>query len=180
MSYSILYNNEVDVDMIHLFTYINEFTKSLGEKNITVDPDVCQSILMGMRQDFPHIDGLDKASAFKKTANFLTFFIAQRPILRPFSEPSIGSALAKISNHQNVILALQLAIDSLHGAIIHSDDGDSLKLENRIQLSKHSYIDIVDALHDATNPTHYKMTAVLLEQLAYKSNPSCQYNLIEI
>jgi hypothetical protein len=166
--------------MVHLLTYINEFTKSLGEESVMLDTGICESILRGMRLDFPHVDGLDEASAFKKIANFVTFFIANRPIPGPFSESSIGKDLAKISNHQNVIVAFQLAIDSLHGAVIHSNNGEDIKLENRIKLSPHSYIDIVDALHDATNHTHYKMATVLLEQLAYKSNPGCQYDLIDI
>jgi len=34
-----------------------------------------------MRQDFPHDDGLEKASPFKKAATFACFFISEKPVL---------------------------------------------------------------------------------------------------
>ena len=179
MSYNILYNDNITADMLNLLAYINDFTKGLGETQVQVDIAVCRSIILGMRQDFPHVDGLESASAFKKVANFAVFFIGDRPIQSPFSTDNIGK-LAKISNHQNVIVALHLAIDSLHGAVINTKDGKSMELKNRIQLSKHSYCDIVDALHAATPATHFKMLAVLFEQMAYKVNESCQYPVAEL
>ena len=181
MSYSILYNKDLISDEALLLTYINDFTKSLGENKIVINTNDCAAVLQGMRQDFPHVDGLDKASAFKKIANFVTFFIALKPIINPFSEANIGSDLAKIRNHQNTIVALQIAIDSLHGAVIHPcDNGGDITLKNRISLSRHSYIDIVTALHDAAPVTHFRMATVLFEQLVYKTNPECQYDIISI
>ena len=180
MAFSLLYNDDIDIDMFALLTYINDLTKALKIHDVAVDTNVLRSLLLGIRQDFPHSEGIEKASAFKKIANFVTFFVADGPIIDPFPESVIGPELSKIANHQNAMVGLQIAIDNLHGATIHTNAGNTLRLENRIKLSKHSYIDIVDALSAATHVTHFKMVTVLFEQLAYKSNPDCQYDLIDI
>lgn len=174
MAFSVLYNDEMDFDLVALLTHINEFTKGLGVIGVAINPDICRSVLLGMRQDFPHRDGMEKASAFKQLANFITFFVAEKPILGPFPKEIIGVELAQIANHHNAMVAFQVAVDSLQGATIKRGD-DTIMLGKRIELSRHSYIDIIDALSDATPATHFKMVTVLLEQLAYKSNPGCQY-----
>ena len=179
MAFSILYNDDVETDLIALLTYINEFTKSLGAK-VVIDPDIVQSVLLGMRQDFPHVEGLKKASVFKKIANFMAFFMVQAPIQQPFPKEVVGEELAALRNHQNAIIAFHLAIDSLDGAIIYRDNGKTITLENRIQVSRHSYMDIIEALCGVVPMHHLKMLAVFLEQLAYKSNPDCQYALLEM
>ena len=74
----------------------------------------------------------------------------------------------------NEHFALMLAIKSLHGATL--GDGASQKvLTNPIELSQHSLVDIIDALSHATPQNHFKLVSVLLEQIAYKTNPTCQY-----
>jgi hypothetical protein len=52
-----------------------------------------------------------------------------------------------------------------------------LSIKNPIELSKHSYIDIIDALNDITLQRSFKLVAVLLEQLVYKSNRKLQYDV---
>lgn len=178
----ILYNDDnVIIDTISLLKYINEYTKALGVQGVTIDDRICEGILAGMRVDFPHVDGLEKASAFKKMANFMAYFIAEQPIQNPFPASAIGEALAKIPNHQNSIVALQVAIEGLHGAKILDENGKTLcTLCNRIQVSMHSYCDIIEALQRISPATHYKLVTVLLEQMAYKVNPGCQYELLDI
>lgn len=172
----IIYNNgDVSLDTVGVLKFINEFTKSLGVENVVINDDLLVSILRGMQIDFPHIDGLEKASVFKQLANFVTFFISERPILTPFQATAVGSEIAKIPNHQNTMVAFQIALANLHKSCIQNGDGETLTIENPVLLSKHSYIDILDALHDATPSTHFKMVTVLLEQLAYKNNPEAQY-----
>lgn len=176
MAYSVLYNENIDLDLYALLFHLNEFTKGLGLGPVSINPEICRSVLLGIRQDFPHKDGIEKASVFKRLANFITFFVATRPIQNPFETEVIGADLAKIPNHQNAIAAFQVAIDSLHGATIGANP-TAMVLQKRIELSKHSYIDIIDALSEATPATHFKMVTVLLEQLSYKSNPNCQYKV---
>ena len=127
----------------------------------------------GMRQDFP--GGLDKASPFKRATNFVCNFVARRPRSTPLPEGRFGPHLTEIDNHANACIALLLAVESLHEARLEWCDGSIHVLENRIEFSRHSLIDIVDALSTATPSTSFKLVSVLLEQMAYKTNPRCQY-----
>ena len=120
---------------------------------------------MGMRQDFPHADGIKQASPFKKAANFVCYWVAAKPIT------VVPPPLENI----NEIFALMVAVESLHGATL----GEKKVLENRIQLSKHSLVDIVESLVAITPQSHFKLVSVMLEQMAYKSNPTCQYPYVE-
>ena len=162
-------------DLINTLQYINEFTKSIGIALPCVDPAIVSAIIQGAVQDGLYQKGCsEQASPFRKTASFLSYFVANRPILVSFSEEKIGPDLCRIKNHENAIVGLEIAIDSLHGAKIHRNDGDFI-LENKIKLSKHSYVDIIDALHNIAPANDMKMVAVLLEQMAYRQNPSCEY-----
>lgn len=177
MTLSIIYNAHPQSDLVTLLTYINDFTKGIGEQNVEVDPDKCLSMLRGLKQDFPHKDGFDAANVFKKTAHFMCYFIAEQPISSPFSAENIGE-LATISNHQNAIVALQIAIESLQGASVGANTERECTLGNKIALSKHSYGDIICAIRSVTPNLHFQLVTVLLEQMAYKVNPNCQYNLV--
>lgn len=180
MAFNILYATNPDIDIVSLLTYIDEFTKSLGEENVQIDVEKCMSVLQVIRNDFPHKDGLEQANVFKKIANFVCYFIAERPIVSTFCVESVGESLSKINNHQNAMVALQIAIDSLHGGVVKADSKDRQILKNRIQLSQHSYIDIIDAIRNISHVNHFRLLTVFLEQLAYKSNPDCQYKLLDI
>ena len=181
MGFNILYNDaNPELDVVNLLTYINDFTKGLGEEQVTVDPDICYRIVQLMQQDFPHTDGIEKASVFKKIAHFMCYFIAEQPIKSSFKEENIGSSLIKVMNHSNAIVALHLAIACLDQAVILGADGNKQTLVNRITLSKHSYTDVVDALRNMTPSVHFKLLTVFLEQLAYKVNPNCQYDQVDL
>jgi len=177
----IIYNDgHINNDAVGLLQYINEFTKGLGVSDVLVDDQVIFSVLNGMKADFPHVDGIDKSSVFKKLANFLTYFIAEAPIVSTFPASVIGEDLANIPNHQNVIVGLHVVFDNLHGASIERAGESQLSIINRVELSKHSYIDLVDALKRVTPFTHYHIVTILLEQLVYKSNPNLQYDILNL
>jgi hypothetical protein len=180
MAFSILFSDDPEMDAISLFKFINDFTAGLGQAEVEIDVEKCYSLLRLMRQDFPHKDGLDEANVFKKVSYFMCFFISERPILEPFSKKNIGEDLAEMANHQNAIVALQLAIESLHGAVVKANSEEPKKLENRIELSAHSYRDIIDSIKSIMPRDDFKLVAVLLEQLAYKTNPDCQYPVIDV
>lgn len=101
--------------------------------------------------------------------------MAVKPISTPLPEALFGPHLTAIDNHANAYIALLLAVESLHEARLEWCDGSIHVLENRIEFSRHSLIDIVDALSTATPSTSFKLVSVLLEQMAYKTNPRCQY-----
>lgn len=129
-----------------------------------------------MWNDFPHADGLEAASPFKKAANFLCYLCAERCISGQFEQSAVGPEIAKIANHASPICGLEIAIEALHGATLDTREGPKI-LENRIWLSDHSYADIIGMLAQPVTPRdHFWVIAVLLEQMAYKENPECQYD----
>jgi hypothetical protein len=132
-----------------------------------------------VRANFPHKDGVDKASVFKKAANFIVNFVAERPIVSPFPATSeIDPALLRLPNHENAVIAFEVASDSLHGATVRRSDGEVV-LKNHISVSGHSYIDIIEALASVSPSQHFHCVAVLLEQLAYRANPECSYSCMK-
>jgi hypothetical protein len=162
-------------DLVHTLQYINDYTKSIGVINVEIDINKIKETIASAQQDGHYsVGGVAKASAFRKLASFISFFIALRPIINAFPEDKIGEDLYRINNHQNIIIALSISMDSLYGAKIYRDDGE-FELSNPIKISDHSYVDIVDALSGVTPSNGMKMVAVLLEQMAYKQNPQCEY-----
>lgn len=170
-----LFNEAVEEDLLSVLAFIDEFSKRIGLKHVEVEPRFIESVLRGMRQDFPCIGGVERASVFKKVANFVLHFVANKPIVKPFPSDVIGDELAKIPNHQNAIIAINIAAKALEGAVIYQE-GRSIIIENPIKLSKHSYIDIIEAIASSSPVTGYLLLTVLFEQMTYKTNPNCQYN----
>lgn len=162
-------------DLVNTLQFTNEFTKRLGIINPNVDIRKIAALIEWAKQDglYP-AGGASEASVFRKLASFMACFVAERPIINAFPAEKIGDSLYSISNHQNAIIALEIAIASLKDADIHRSDG-TFPLTNEIKLSSHSYVDIVDALTGVTPASGMKMIAVLLEQMAYRYNPACEY-----
>lgn len=162
-------------DLVYTLQFINDFTKEIGILNVDIDIRKIQEIIAIAKEDGHYAEGgAKKASVFRKLASFTAYFVAERPIVNAFPSEIIGDDLHRISNHQNSIIALSVAIDSLHGAKIHRDDG-IFELSNKIKLSQHSYVDIVDALTGVTPSSGMKLVSVLLEQMAYRQNCNCEY-----
>ncbi len=171
----ILFNDEPSQDVVSILAFIDGFaSKFCPTKVISIEVQKIESIVQGIRRDFPHNDGLSESSAFKKVANFIAYFVAERPILEPFKESNLPSDILKISNHENSIVALLIGLSALHNAVIYQN-GKTVSLDNPIELSKHSFVDIVDALASISPQTHFKLLTVFLEQMSYKTNPHCQY-----
>lgn len=179
---SILYGSKVDEDAVAVLVFINALAKRLGvpeDRPLELDQQALASVLQGIRADFPHPGGLPEASVFKKVGNFIVHFIAQGPIVSPFPAGTLNPKLRAIPNHQNAFLALELGISALHGATVQRADG-TMELVNPISISQHSYVDIVEALSDATVATHWRLVCVLLEQLCYRANPYASYSCTSV
>lgn len=174
----ILFNNDLEEDVVNILAFIEGFASDfdIDSKSILIDSQKVEAIVQGVRRDFPHNDGLDNASAFKKIANFMSYFIAERPICESFKNSTLPSDVLKINNYENSIIALLIGLSALHGAEIHQN-GKITHLTNPIELSKHSFVDLIDTLANITPLNHFKLLTVLLEQLAYKTNPTCQYEV---
>lgn len=179
MASRILYNTDDLLDAVIVLEFIDAYTYELGVRPAFVDGNIVMSVVNECKRDFPHKDGLDKASAFKQAAHFVCYFISKKPILDPFPVGIIGEQLAEIPNHQNAIVAFAIAETALNNSMIRRKDGD-IQIKNPIRYSRHSYIDIIEALSEITPSPHFKLTTVLFEQLVYKSNPGCQYPIIDV
>lgn len=155
-------------DLLNVLQFINDFSGKIGIKDLPIDANRISGIINGAVFDGDYSSA--KASPFKKLAAFVAYFVATRPILSPLPLKQFKN----IDNHQNAIFALEIAIDSLYGAKIHRSDGEFV-LKNRIELSKHSYIDIIDAIAYVTPQNGKKLVAVLLEQMCYRTNSACEY-----
>ena len=175
---SLLYNDEELEDLVNVLAYINDFTKGLGITPALLDPAIVQRVVRSCKLDFPYEEGISKASAFKKVANFVCHFVAERPMTSPFPAEIIGPELAKIDNHQNAMVAFAIAVRCLNGSTIRRKDG-AKAVSNPIEYSLHSYVDIIDALSILVAQQHWKLVAVLFEQLVYKTNKDCQYDVIK-
>ena len=170
-----LFNSEPTDDVVSILAFIDGFASDFCDEPISIDIQKIESIVQGIRRDFPHKDGLDEASVFKKIANFISYFVAEKPIHHPFKNSSIPERILEINNYENAIVALLIGLSALHESEIHQKEGDNKLLSNPIELSEHSFIDLIDAISNITPQNHFKLLTVLLEQLAYKTNPSCQY-----
>lgn len=173
MSSQILYNDDPMQDIINILKYINNYTQESSIGLAVLDAAIIEKIVQNIRTNFPHDGGIEKASAFKQIAYFMCHFIEARPILEPFPV-EIVRRLARVENHQNAMVAFGIAEEALHQSKIELKGGKTIDIKNRINYSQHSYVDIIEALSSITRE-HYQLVSVLLEQLAYKTNPECQY-----
>ncbi|WP_309500045.1 hypothetical protein [Sulfurovum sp.] len=154
MIYNILGDSKdknVYYDLRNLLSYIDSFCAELGFESFEIDDQRLVAVLHLVRQDFPHKDGIENSNPFKKVAYFIVNFMAERPMQSSFPDTfKINETqLNTIKNHQNAIIAYAIATDSLVNAEIYSSRAGVVKpiiLKNKIKVSKHSYVDIIDAL----------------------------------
>ena len=184
MSLRLLFNDSTtgpEEDTLCVLAFINNFFDGIGVTDVQVNISSITAIMNGMRADFPHVDGLEGASPFKKAANFLCYFVAESPVSTKLpdelkqAETEMGGMLKKLpADPANAIIAFEIVCEALHTASLERKDGIKT-LDNKIQLSNHSYVDVIGALSNITPLTSFALVAVLLEQMTYKTNPECQY-----
>lgn len=163
-------------DLFYVLKYINDYSKEIGLKAVEIEHRKLAELIAGAKEDGHYaVGGASCASVFRKLASFITYFVAVKPIVRPFPKGLIGDDLSRINNHQNAIMALQIARCSLLGAKIYHRDDQVVIVANPVKLSKHSYVDIVEALALTTPNDGMNLVAVLLEQMTYRQNPDCEY-----
>ena len=105
----------------------------------------------------------------------MCLFAGEKPISTKLPADKFGGHWTNVADHPSAVLALEMAIESLYGATLTWEDGTHPQLTERIVLSRHSFVDIVDAIAGVSANTGYKLVSVLLEQMAYKENRNCQY-----
>ncbi len=173
--FAMLYSDDENDDYLNVLASIDGFTEGFQMPPLSIDEGKIGAILRGMRHDFPAQGGSTKASPFKKAANFLCYFVSEQPVKNPFARDRVGDEIPQISNHQNAMVALHIAFDALHNATIRRSDAELVVLSNRISISKHSYIDLIQACSKVAPNSHFHIVSVLLEQICYRSNPAASY-----
>lgn len=172
-----LYCQDERQDRLNVLASIDGFSEGLGISGLAIDADSLDSVIRNMRHDFPAQGGVEMASPFKKAANFLCWFVSLRPIQNPIPASKLGEDIATMPNHQNAVIGLHIAFDSLVDATIYRDDR-KITLGNRIKLSAHSYTDTVQACCNLQPQSHFHIAQVLLEQMSYRANPDASYELV--
>ena len=131
---------------------------------IDVGVPLVENILRSIHRDMESGGSLQHPSVFKKAAAFVCWFAGERPLSAPLSEELWGTDLVSIPNHQNAVVALLVAFKSLHGATVgwegRGGERTTKVLTNPIAYSKHSFIDIVDAVAATSFSTGFKLVAV--------------------
>lgn len=169
---TLIYTEDVYTDFRNLLDFINAYSKQPG--HYPVDTDQLWSVCTGMRADFPHLDGMEKSSAFKKVSNFLVYFMAEKPIKE--TTITLGSNGEQVVVDSNAVIGLHIAIVCLNNSTIIGKDGSSKPLKNRIYISDHSYCDMIQIISKGLTPQiHFHLICVYLEQLVYKCNPDLEY-----
>lgn len=174
-----IYNQRPEQDYNNILRYIDDFTSifvdQLSIDFIQIDTSSLAVVCSGIRQRFPHIDGFENASAFKKVAYFVAHFMWRKPIRTKFS---VIDGISEERADINAVVAFDIAITCLQGSKIVKKDGTTKAIDKPIYLSDHSYKDIIEALSvgEICPEHHYHILAVFFEQLVYKTNPECQYS----
>jgi len=156
-------------DFFTVMALIDSFAEASGGK-IKAKEDSLFALTKRIHIDFPCVDGLENANIFKKASVFLCEFIGEQ-IIENIESDSFCDKITKIPSYESAIVGFHVVTTLLNGATV----GDST-IENPIELSQHSYIDIINALSSASINTSFRLIAVFLEQLVYKTNPKLQYS----
>ena len=170
-----LYTETPTQDVINILRYTNDLTHELGLTEVQVDLVALKKVCFGMRNKFPHEAGENEASVFKKMGNFLTHFLAYKPIRSAFP-PEIVKGLRSFD--PNAFVGFEIAVACIEKSTINFKEAENKEIGNPIYLSDHSYADVICALSTDENispQNHYHIYSVFLEQLTYKTNPDCQY-----
>ncbi|MFZ4779675.1 MAG: hypothetical protein ACOYM3_30310 [Terrimicrobiaceae bacterium] len=182
MSFNILYQEGGDVQshLSSLSVYLDSCAKGMGIERLRVDPSKLTAVATALlRPDFPHVDGLEKASPFKKAANVFVWFVAERPVIDSLPVEIAGTKLTSLANHQNVVMAWKMCTRCLRDAKLYKTDEkgneDVVVLSEPIRVSKHFFCDFVDAFSAAAPAQHFHIMSLIFEQLAYKSNNTASY-----
>lgn len=158
----------------HVLDYIDQFLQGMGIQDAKVDIERFEACF----REIEHLQAQSysltmELSPFKSAAAWIISFVRNAPLRTPFTEEVVGE-LARIPNHQNIILALFIALDSLRGATIVRN-GEVIVLRNPPRLSRHYYTELIHALASSSGDINFPTLALLLESLSYQTNPEAAY-----
>jgi hypothetical protein len=168
----VLFNTTVELDFLSITQALNDLSKGIGITDLEADTSAIYRTCISMREEFPCKHGIENASVFKKSAVFVLEFLNQSPLEKDsFAESNLSPELK--SKDPNTIMALYIAFLNITGARIFRSDGQVITVTEPIFLSRHSFLDILDMLHERT--FHFMTLSLILEQITYKTNSHVQY-----
>jgi hypothetical protein len=143
---------------------------TLARENLTYDRYV--PIFINAQKYLTWNAGIDSPSVFKRGAAFLLAFLAESPLICPFSGTN---PVYKHKNHMNAIAAFEFVRFGLVNALIDHETRGPLVLKEPIIVSAHYYADLVHALsHLPKDDSAFHVVSILIESLAYSANPDAQ------
>ncbi len=170
----LLFNDNPADDLRIVLGIIDGFAKKSSSLSLAINFSKLDSLIRYLSTDFPHKDGVQNASVFKKVSMFVANFCAERPVQGRLDKIDELGIFNDIPQYENALIALLIALNALQGAEIKKN-GSMVILDKSITMSKHSLVDVVDALIGATPATSFKLLTIFFEQLCYKTNPEAQY-----
>lgn len=180
-----LYEGPKEFQYLSMLLLLEAFAEGYtGEqciRDLKIDTEKLEAVIYAINEHpFPHIGGVENASAFKKAAVFICCFIKLAPITGVDYENDIDESyqFSHILNdyNPNAVFALTTAIVLLNHHKLCMNGGDMVN-HQPIALTQHSYEDILDVLSTKVDPNyHWHLLSLLLEQMFYKTNPGCQYD----
>jgi len=169
-----IFSDDKTTDYFAIMALIDAFVIA-NNATISVDDGKLYGLVMRIHADFPCIDGAENANVFKKSAAFLCEFVGEQ-IITSF-QCKMSDELKKIPNNASSIIGFHIVTTMLYEATVQNG---SKTITNPIELSPHSYADIINALTGITSQNSFQLVTVLLEQITYKSNPDLQYEIMKL
>lgn len=165
-----IFTKNAKTDFLAIMTLIDAFSEANHAK-VSVNEDALFALTHRIHIDFPCKNGLENANVFKKASAFLCEFVGEQ-MINSLDCEKLSDDITKIKKYESALIGFYIVTSFLSGATVNKNK----IIFNSIELSSHSYADIVDSMTSITLLTSFKLVAVLLEQLVYKTNPGLQYN----
>ena len=122
----------------------------------------------GAYSSAPSKGGIEEASPFKVAASVATNLSGMKPLISSLPD-NFPQTMREIPNHQNGYIGYMAGASILQGAAIRE------RRLARIVVSRHSFLDIVEAIAETTPSAGAKLLSVMFEQAVYKTNKGIEY-----
>jgi len=172
-----LFSGDVRIDYGNLLRFLDKCAQE-SHYPLVINDQKAWEICTHIYNPASYLDGWEKASCFKKAAQFLSLFLGEKVIALEEIYPPIPDTLFKgdiCAKHYPSAIAFDITRNIIKDSSIDRG-GKKLKVSN-LSMSDHSYIDLMDVLASGiTENSHSGILALFLEQLAFKDNPFLEYS----
>lgn len=170
---SFLFTGDQALDKKRLCDFIDGYAETISLPSIEVDDDAIDKVVKSF-SEMPWPNGVGQASAFKKVGMLATSFAFYTPIITEFKESQFGI----LFNHQNAIVAYEIAKAALWNATITCPYRGEISLTEKIFTSKHFWREMISTLSSCNPRDHFACFSLLFESLVYRSNPKACYTAL--